>query len=112
MERPETLRMWRALAADVPEPVLPAGISVRTFEPADARAVHSLLDDAYLGWDCRYVPALHAEWVRSMTEDAEFDASVWWLAERQDALVGCALHWNSGWLKDIAVRESERGRGL
>jgi ribosomal protein S18 acetylase RimI-like enzyme len=47
-----------------------------------------------------------------MTEDEEFDASVWWLAERDGALAGCALHWSSGWLKDLAVRDSERGRGL
>lgn len=104
--------MWRALAAEIPEPALPAGVSVRTFEPADGPAVHALLDEAYLGWDRRYVPLPHAEWMRSMTEDAEFDASVWWLAERDAALVGCALHWSSGWLKDLAVRESERGRGL
>jgi ribosomal protein S18 acetylase RimI-like enzyme len=112
MEEPEILTMWRPLAADIPGPVLPAGVSVRTFEPADAGAVHSLLDEAYLGWNRSYVPAPPAEWVRSMTEDAEFDTSVWWLAEREHALVGCALHWSSGWLKDLAVRESERGLGL
>ena len=28
------------------------------------------------------------------------------------ALVGCALHWKTGWLKDLAVRASERGHGL
>ena len=47
-----------------------------------------------------------------MTGDAEFDPAVWFLAERDETLVGCALHWSSGWLKDVAVRESERGRGL
>ena len=47
-----------------------------------------------------------------MTGDAEFDPAVWFLAERDGSLVGCALHWSSGWLKDVAVRESERGRGL
>ncbi len=47
-----------------------------------------------------------------MTGDPEFDPDVWWLAERDGTLVGCALHWSSGWLKDLAVRDSERGRGL
>ncbi len=47
-----------------------------------------------------------------MTGDSEFDASAWFLAERGAELVGCALHWDSGWLKDLAVLESERGRGL
>jgi ribosomal protein S18 acetylase RimI-like enzyme len=47
-----------------------------------------------------------------MTHDADFDPAVWWLAEDEGGLVGCALHWRTGWLKDLAVRESHRGRGL
>lgn len=47
-----------------------------------------------------------------MTGDREFDAYVWCLAERDGALVGWALHWMSGWLKDLSVRGSERERGL
>ena len=76
------------------------------------RAVHSLLDEAYGAWDESYVPLSHADWVSRMTGDPEFDPSVWWLAERDGALAGCALHWNSGWLKDLVVLGSERGRGL
>ena len=34
------------------------------------------------------------------------------LGEERSELVGCALHWRSGWVKDIAVAESQRGRGL
>jgi ribosomal protein S18 acetylase RimI-like enzyme len=44
-----------------------------------------------------------------MTKDSDFDPTVCWLA---DGLVGCALHWRRGWVKDLAVRESQRGRGL
>jgi len=108
----EILLMWRPLGGEIDEPRLPEGITLRTFEPADAAAVHRLLDEAYAGWDSRYVPTAHDEWVRWMTGDPEFDADVWWLAERNGDLAGCALHWSSGWLKDIAVSPSERGRGL
>ena len=108
----DVLVMWRALSAHEEEPDWPAGAAVRTFEPADAPAVHALLDAAYGGWDTSYVPVPHADWVSAMTGDVEFDASTWWLAEREGALVGCALWWSTGWLKDIVVRESERGRGL
>jgi ribosomal protein S18 acetylase RimI-like enzyme len=107
----DLLTMWRPLAGALPEPEWPAGISVRTFEPGDAEAVHALLDEAYRGWDKNYVPLAHEDWVTLMTGDVEFDATVWFLAER-DELAGCALHWNSGWLKDITVLESERGHGL
>ncbi|HEY7536607.1 MAG TPA: GNAT family N-acetyltransferase [Gaiellaceae bacterium] len=108
----DVLVMWRPLAGDEPEPVWPAATSVRTFEPADGEPVHALLDEAYRAWDSRYVPQPHADWLRSMTGDSEFDPTVWWLAERGGELAGCALFWSSGWLKDLVVRSSERGRGL
>jgi len=107
----DLLVMWRKLSAEEP-PDWPGGIATRTFEPADAPAVHALLDEAYGGWDTTYVPLAHEDWVKSMTEDVEFDAKTWWLAEREGALAGCGLWWSGGWLKDIVVRESERGRGL
>jgi ribosomal protein S18 acetylase RimI-like enzyme len=108
----DVLTMWRGLGGTQPEPGWPAGSSARTFEPGDASAVHMLLDEAYRGWDTHYVPLAHDDWVLLMTGDIEFDPTVWWLAERDGELVGCALWWSSGWLKDIVVRESERGRGL
>jgi ribosomal protein S18 acetylase RimI-like enzyme len=108
----DLLAMWRSLAGALPAAGWPEGISVRAFEPADAQAVRSLLDEAYRGWDRNYVPLVHEDWVTLMTGDVEFDPTVWFLAEREGALAGCALHWSSGWLKDVAVRESERGHGL
>jgi ribosomal protein S18 acetylase RimI-like enzyme len=108
----ETLVMWRELDRPAAEPEWPADVRVRTFESADAEAVHALLDEAYGAWDGRYVPLAHDDWLRWMTGDVDFDPSVWWLAERESRLVGCALHWRTGFLKDLAVRESERGRGL
>jgi ribosomal protein S18 acetylase RimI-like enzyme len=51
-----------------------------------------------------------------MTAHDEFDPELWFLVERDGELVACALHWKEhegrGWVKDLAVRESERGRGL
>src|SRR5437763_6584784 len=108
----DVLAMSRTVATHEEEPEWPDGIAARTFEPADAPAVHALLDEAYGGWDITYVPVPHEDWVAWMTGDAEFDPTAWWLAERDGVLVGCALWWASGWLKDIVVRESERGRGL
>jgi ribosomal protein S18 acetylase RimI-like enzyme len=108
----DVLCMWRRLDGDEPEPSLPAGVRVRTFDPADAETVHELLDTEYASWDRSYVPMPHDEWVEFMLGDDDFDATVWWLAEADDALAGCALHWRSGWVKDVAVRESERGRGI
>ena len=109
---PIVLTMWRDLQRAVPAPAWPEGITVRTFRPTDAGAVHALLDEAYAAWDAGYAPVEHATWVQTMTGDREFDPNVWLLAERDGALAGCALHWSSGWLKDLAVRTAERGNGL
>jgi ribosomal protein S18 acetylase RimI-like enzyme len=108
----ETLLMWRPLGVPVEAPRFPDGVVVRTYAPADGTAVHRLLDTAYGSWDDRYIPVSHADWERSMTGDDEFDAALWWLAERDGRLVGCALHWTSAWLKDLAVEPGERGAGL
>lgn len=108
----ETLLMSRPLVGRVPGPEWPDGIAVRTFESADAPAVHGLLEEAYGAWDTDFRSISLGEWVELMTGDSEFDPTVWWLAERAGELAGCALHWSSGWLKDIAVRASERRCGL
>jgi ribosomal protein S18 acetylase RimI-like enzyme len=110
--RTDVLAMWRRLAAVEPDAVWPPQIAVRSFDAADAPAVHALLDEAYRGWDTSYVPLAYEDWRSAMTGDAEFDPAVWWLAERDGVLAGCALWWSSGWLKDLAVGERERGRGI
>jgi ribosomal protein S18 acetylase RimI-like enzyme len=106
------LRMARDLRLAIPAPEWPPGVAVRTFERRDAQRVHALLDEAYGAWDGRYMPLPHDDWLRWMTGDIDFDPTVWWLAERDGELSGCALHWRSGFLKDLVVRESGRGRGL
>jgi ribosomal protein S18 acetylase RimI-like enzyme len=110
------LRMWRVLAGDPPEPCWPAGVRVRTYETGDGTAVKALLDGAYSAWDDAYVVGTQDDWERRMTGHDEFDPELWFLVERDDELVACALHWKEqegrGWVKDLVVRESERGRGL
>jgi mycothiol synthase len=112
----EILRMWRPLDGELPEPRWADGVAVRTYADDDGERLHRLLDDAYSGWDETYVPLSHADWLKFMTDHDEFDPGVWFLVERDGDLVAAALHWkevrNRGWVKDIVVREAERGRGL
>jgi len=105
------LTLWCELDREFPAPVWPEGASVRTYEPRDGEAVHALLDEAYT-WDARHTPVAHAHWLRAMEGDSEFDPELWFVAERDGRLAGCALHWTGGWLKDLAVRTPERSRGL
>ena len=112
----EVLRMWCLLGGDSSSPHPPPGVSVRTYTDRDGEQVHDLLDDAYAGWDRDYVQRAYADWLAFMTAHDEFDPALWFLAERDGELVGCALHWREarrkGWVKDLVVRESERGHGL
>lgn len=109
-------RMWRLLDDELPEPTWPAGVTVRSYTDADAERVHALLDEQYAGWDPDYVARGHEGWLTFMTEHEDFDPAMWFLVERDGELVACALHWKEsqarGWVKDVVVRESERGRGL
>jgi GNAT superfamily N-acetyltransferase len=112
----DILRMWRALNGEVAEARWPRGFIVRSYADADAERVHALLDEAYAGWDTDYVRRPHADWLTFMTGHDDFDPEMWFLVERHADLVACALHWKEfqqrGWVKDIVVRESERGNGL
>jgi ribosomal protein S18 acetylase RimI-like enzyme len=112
----DVLRMWRRVDGEVPEPAWPEGVSVRTYTDDDSVAIHALLDEAYSAWDETYGPRTHDDWLQWMTAHEEFDPTLWLIVERDGELVACSLSWAThqgrGWLKDIAVRESERGRGL
>lgn len=112
----EILRMWRQVDGELPDPAWPDGVTVRAYTDADGGRVHALLDEQYAGWDTSYVARSHEGWLTFMTEHEDFDPAMWFIAERDGELVACALHWKEsnarGWVKDIVVREGERGRGL
>jgi ribosomal protein S18 acetylase RimI-like enzyme len=114
--RGDVLRMWRALDGELPAPRWPDGVSVRAYDAADGPAVKRLLDEAYSAWDESYVVQSQDDWQGWMTGHEEFDPALWFLVERDGELVACALYWKEerrrGWLKDLVVRESERGHGL
>jgi ribosomal protein S18 acetylase RimI-like enzyme len=108
--------MWRVLDGPLPDASWPDGVVVRTYSESDGPAVKTLLDDAYAAWDAEYVPREYGEWERWMTDHDEFDPGLWFLVERDGELVACALLWKvdggRGWVKDLVVREDQRGRGL
>jgi mycothiol synthase len=112
----EVLRMWKHLSPSGAEPVWPDGLVARTFADADGEALHARLDEAYAGWDRDYVARPHDDWLKWMTDHGDFDRRLWFLVERDRELVAAGLNWKEhrgdGWVKDIVVRESERGRGL
>jgi mycothiol synthase len=95
-----------------PEAPPPAGVALRTYIGTDARVVHALLDGAYAAWDETYVPFGHDDWLAFMTAHDSFEPECWFVAENDAGLAGVCLTWKEGWIKDLAVAESARGRGL
>jgi len=111
-------RFWRMeidMADEPPAaPVWPAGITVRTFEPArDARATYEATEEAFADhWG--HVAASFEDWMKR-TEGETFDPSLWWLAVDGDAIVGtalCSRYLEIGWVGTLGVRRAWRGRGL
>ena len=110
---PDALRMRIELDPGVVrDPAWPEGISVRSFDPADAHALHALLVRGYSqggGSVAEFVP-----WFSGMTSDEEYDPALFFLVESQaeSRLAGAALCWTSAFVKDLVVDASWRRRGL
>jgi ribosomal protein S18 acetylase RimI-like enzyme len=92
-------------------PVWPHEVSVRTFRPDDAPAVKELLDTAYAA-EPGHNPLSFDDWKTFMLGDPSYDPSVWFLALAGEEIVGAALNWKEGYVKDLVVHPSWRGRGL
>jgi len=90
----DVLTMWRGIGGTQPEARWPA-VHLRANVRAGRRftgACSTRRGVSWLGLP-HYVPLSHADWVPLMTGDIEFDPTVWWLAESDGELVGCALWW-------------------
>ena len=100
----EVWLMGIELPEDIPEPEWPEGVSVRTYggEEAEAREIKDLLDLAYAD-EFHHHPATFENWSRFMFEDPMFDAGVWFLAVADGTIVGAALNWDEGYIKDLVV---------
>jgi mycothiol synthase len=99
------------LPDEAPAPKWPEAVSVRTFRAEDAMPVKELLDLAYAAEPYER-PLSFEQWRRFMLEDPSFDPKAWFLAEADGRLVGAALNWKEGYVKDLVVHPDWRRRGL
>jgi mycothiol synthase len=99
------------LPAEPPIPEWPEGVTVRTFREDDAKEVKALLDLAYAE-EPHHHPLSFEHWRRFMLEDPSYDAAAWFLALAGDEIVGAALNWKEGYVKDLVVHPGWRSRGL
>jgi ribosomal protein S18 acetylase RimI-like enzyme len=104
------LHMRRSLQLPFAAPVLVAGTTFGPWHRDHARAVHALLRSAYaLGGGS---VAAYGPWHKGFEQDNEFAAEACVLAFRAGALLGAALCWNNGFIKDLCVAREYRRQGL
>ncbi|MEU8221771.1 GNAT family N-acetyltransferase [Kribbella sp. NPDC048915] len=96
-------------------PVLPDGITLRSFAPDDAHAVHQVVQDAFDEWQPRRHE--YEEWAGTSIERSSFDAELSPVAVAGDEIVGAVISLDlpdspDGYVEQVAVRRDVRGRGL
>jgi mycothiol synthase len=112
----ETWVFQKDLGAEPAEPRLPDEITLRTFdEDRDAHATYELIETAFSDWPDRDPGYGFDDWVASFLRREDFDPLLTFLVEDEDELVGvalCLVYGDEGWVQQIAVKRSHRGRGL
>jgi mycothiol synthase len=112
----ETWVFQKDLDTEPAEPRLPDGITLRTFdEERDPRATYELIDTAFSDWPDRDPGFGLEDWEASFLRREDFDPSLTFLVEDDSKLIGVALclaFGDEGWVQQLAVKRSYRGRGL
>jgi ribosomal protein S18 acetylase RimI-like enzyme len=103
--------MRKALGGCEPSPQWPVGITPAPFGRENAEDAHALLKEAFADAE-DHVPGFE-EWWAWLTTDAEYDPELCIVAvDRRATVVGFAQCWTSGFVKDLAVAQHWRRRGL
>ncbi|HET9250413.1 MAG TPA: GNAT family N-acetyltransferase [Actinomycetota bacterium] len=95
-------------------PNVPPGISIRPYQPGDARAVHALIEEAFSEWEGRD-PTPFEVWAPMAIDHPAFSPERSPLAFDGDEIVGVVISHDSpqeGWIDQVATRASHRRRGI
>lgn len=108
-------RMQIELAERPPEVNWPEGLTLRTIQPGvDDAKVFELVQHAFT-YEEDDDGSRFTSWRDYMMRPDHFSPELWFLLEKGDELVACALCYDYevyGWVRQLAVREVWRGRGL
>lgn len=108
-------RMQIELTELPPEVVWPEGLTLRTIQPGvDDEKVFDLIQHAFT-YEADDDGSRFTSWRDYMMRPDHFHPEMWFLLEQGDELVACALCYDYeiyGWVRQLAVRETWRGRGL
>jgi ribosomal protein S18 acetylase RimI-like enzyme len=108
---PEVIRLVRDLTRPVAVADWPEGVSHVPFSATLAPEVHALMQRVYANGGGS-VAADFDSWWAATRHDAEFDASLCFVAVAAGRPVGFVLSWNSAFLKDVVVDPDWQGKGI
>ena len=120
----EPVRIFRDMRIELdpppPEPVIPEGIRIRTFDrERDLRPLHGAMIEAFEDhWGHAFPPLDQFVHLQIDGDGAGFDPSLWLLATDGDQVVGAAIGKagtqdpHMGNVDTLAVRRAWRGRGV
>jgi mycothiol synthase len=108
-------RMEIKLEAPPTVPVWPVGIALKSFDLQEHnRLVFEADDEAFLDhWG--NAPMTFERWQHYLTDRADFDPSLWFIAWDRDQIAGyalCRYRMGIGWVGTLGVRRPWRKRGL
>lgn len=108
---PDYIRLRKSLLVPLPSARWPSGLGLVALSAVRPHTVHKVLVDAYAN-GFGEVSEFEARWT-GLIQDSEFDpALVFIVGDAMGEPVAVALCWSSGFVKDIAVAASHRGKGL
>ena len=109
------IRMAIEMRKGPPTPTRVEGVSIRPFRRnADAEAVWTLMNESFQD-HFRYVAKPFDEWKQERIGHPAFDSTLWHVAWHRKDIVGFLMASNFpdlGWISNIGVRKSARGRGV
>jgi mycothiol synthase len=111
-----TVRHFWHMGIDLERPVDPGppsdGIEIRGIEPReDLPAVHAVLTEAFAD-DWGYHPDPFDRWAEDYESGPSYDPTLWLLATDGGIPVGALTAGVHGWVGEIGVLSSHRGRGI
>ena len=106
--------MHKELSGKQPDPELPQGFSIRTTVPGqDEPAIHALIQEAF-DWRERDYQSFD-EWKKFMIHPDAFNENLWFLAIKDDEIIGTCLCFKQsdiGWIRQLAVKKPYRKLGI
>jgi mycothiol synthase len=89
----------------------PEGIQIVGVEHQALRGIHAVLVEAFAD-DWGYHPEPFEDWAEEYESDPNHDRGLWLLAKDGEVPVGVLTAGDSGWVGEVGVVKTHRGRGI